>query len=863
MFGPSKPADRLVPRYDSPAARPRAAAPVANRPRPSAWRWLGRLVGAFFALVALTGFVGVIALYGAYQFYTADLPDVQVLRDYQPAVMSRIYAGDGELMQELATERRIFTAYAGIPEVVRKAFVSAEDQNFWRHRGVDPLAILRAAVTDIEHMGEGRRPVGASTITQQVAKNMLLGNEVSFRRKVREAVLAMRIEQTLTKERILELYLNEIYFGQQSYGVTAAAQVYFDKPLNRLTLAEAAMLAALPKAPNTYNPLRNPEAARVRRDWVLERMAEDRDITAAQAAAAKTEPIKLAAARRPETVGYGAYFGEEVRRRLTEHFGADRMAQGGLMVRTSMDPMLQHVAERILRDGLINYDRTHGGWRGPVARLEATALRANWAERLAELGPPPGMLPDWRLAVVLEQTDTEAKLGWLDAVPNQPQMPAVPRISPMLVADLGWARPVRADRLGPPPRRIADVLRPGDVVMAELAGTANAEGNRPPARPERLLLRQIPQLQGALVSLDPRTGRVLALCGGWSHDQSQFNRATQALRQPGSSFKPFVYLTAMEQGISPSQRFADAPFVLDMGKAGQWRPNNYEQDFLGPTPLHVALVKSRNLVTLRVAQQVGMDAVAQNAIAFHVVDSMPRVLPAALGAVDTTVLRMAGAYAALDEGGREVIPTVIDSVQDRDGRLLWRPAALRCGKCDGDPDHPPVLDDPRKSIADPASVFQVVTMMQDVVAHGTGYAAGVGLNRPIAGKTGTTQDFNDAWFGGFTPDLVTVVWVGFDTPAGLGNGETGGVLAAPIWHDYMAIALKNRPVLQFVAPPGVTLTKWDTGSGTVTDAFKQGQEPGVSSAETAESSGDEQGGEQAGGGGRTTGKLDTTMGGLY
>jgi penicillin-binding protein 1A len=863
MFGPTKPTDRLVPRPDRPVVGSRHAGRVTIRPTPSPWRWVGRLVGAFFAIVALAGFVGVIALYGAYQYYTADLPDVQVLRHYQPSVMSRIYAGDGELMQELATERRIFTPYAGIPEVVRKAFVSAEDQNFWRHRGVDPLAIVRAAVTDLEHMGEGRRPVGASTITQQVAKNMLLGSEVSFRRKIREAILAMRIEQTLSKERILELYLNEIYFGQQSYGVTAAAQAYFDKPLNRLTLAEAAMLAALPKAPNTYNPLHNPEAAHVRRDWVLERMAEDRDITPAQAAAAKGEPITLAAARRPDTVGYGAYFGEEVRRRLTDHFGADRMALGGLMVRTSMDPALQQAAERILRDGLMNYDRSHGGWRGPAAHLDAAGLRGSWPERLAELAPPPGMLPNWRLAVVLEETDGEAKLGWLDAVPNQPDAPPVPRISPMLLGDLGWARPVRADRLGPPPRRIADVLRPGDVVLAELAGTPTAEGGRLSGRPERLLLRQIPQLEGALVSLDPRTGRVLALCGGWSHDQSQFNRATQALRQPGSSFKPFVYLTAMEQGISPSQRFADAPFVLDMGKAGQWRPMNYEQDFLGPTPLHVALVKSRNLVTLRVAQQVGMNAVAQNAIAFHVVDSMPRVLPAALGAVDTTVLRMAGAYAALDEGGREVVPSLIDSVQDRDGRLLWRPAALQCENCDGDPDHPPVLDDSRKSIADPASVFQVVTMMQDVVAHGTGYAAGVGLNRPIAGKTGTTQDFNDAWFGGFTPDLVTVVWLGFDTPAGLGNGETGGALAAPIWHDYMAIALKNHPVLQFVAPPGVTLAKWDTGSGTVTDAFKKGQEPGGTAAQTAsDGSGDEQS-DQGGGGGSATGKLDTTMGGLY
>ena len=836
-----------------------------STPRKSAWRWVGRIVGALFGIVVLAGLVGLIGAYGAYRFYTADLPSVDRLKHYQPAVLSRIYASDGELMQEFATERRIFVPYAAIPELVRKAFVSAEDQNFWRHRGVDPLAILRAAVTDLEHIGEGRRPVGASTITQQVAKNMLLGNEMSFSRKFKEAILAMRMEQMLSKERILELYLNEMYLGQQSYGVAAAAQAYFDKPLDRLTLAQAALLAALPKAPNNYNPIRYPEAARVRRDWVLDRMAEDHDITVQQAATAKTEPIVPTAPHRAEAVAGGEYFTEEVRHRLIDHFGAERMARGGLMVRTSMDPALQKAAERALRDGLMGYDRTHGGWRGPVAHLDPTVLRGNWAERLNELAPPFGMLPAWRLAVVLETTDTEAKLGWLNPPPDQPFAQPTARTSPMLLGDLTWARTPRGDRFGPVPRRIADVVQPGDVVMAEPVGPSTPEG-RTPSRSDRMLLRQIPQLQGALVSLDPRTGRVLALCGGWSYEASQFNRATQANRQPGSSFKPFVYLTAMEQGISPSQRFIDGPFVLDMGAAGKWRPMNYEGDFGGPTSLHVALMKSRNLVTLRVAERVGMEAVARNAIAFHVVDNMPRVLPAALGAVDTTVLRMAAAYASLDEGGREVIPTVIDSVHDSDGNVIWRASGLQCDNCSGgDPDHPPVLNDQRKSIADPASVFQVVTMMQDVVAHGTGYAAGVGLNRPIAGKTGTTQDFNDAWFGGFTPDLVTVVWLGFDTPAGLGNGETGGVLAAPIWHDYMAAALKNRPVLSFVPPPGVTMARWDSTAGSVTDAFKPGQEPGVSSGGggvAADQSEGGQGGTGSPGAAASTG-LDTTMGGLY
>jgi penicillin-binding protein 1A len=362
--------------------------------------------------------------------------------------------------------------------------------------------------------------------------------------------------------------------------------------------------------------------------------------------------------------------------------------------------------------------------------------------------------------------------------------------------------------------------------MAEIAVPTNGQG-RNAGRPERLLLRQIPLVQGALVSLDPATGRVLAMAGGWSFELSQFNRATQASRQPGSSFKPFVYLTALANGISPSQRFMDAPFVLDQGSAGKWRPSNFELDFLGPVPLRIALEKSLNLVTVRVANTVGMEAVAQTAIGFHVVDNMPRVLPAALGAVETTVLREAGAYAGIAAGGREVVPTLIDSVQDRDGHVVWQAPGRVCDGCT-DPAHPPLLADDRKQVVDAASTFQVVTMMQGVVSRGTGVAAGRGLDRAIAGKTGTSQDFQDAWFAGFTPDLVTVVWIGFDTPTSLGNNETGGANAAPVWHDFMAQALKGRPKLAFVPPAGVAMASWDSGYGTVTDAFKPEQVPGVS-----------------------------------
>ncbi|HEX4172097.1 MAG TPA: PBP1A family penicillin-binding protein [Acetobacteraceae bacterium] len=806
-----------------------------RKPRRGPFRRFARgVMGGVLAIGLLVAAVGGIGGYVAFERFGADLPDVDGLRSYQPPVMSRVYAGDGRLMAELAAERRIFVPYSAIPDLVKRAFVSAEDQNFWTHPGVDPLAIARAAVFDLTHMSQGRRPLGASTITQQVAKNMLLDNQVSLARKAREALLAMRIEQTLSKQRILELYLNEIYLGMGSYGVAAAAQAYFNKPLDRLTLSEAAFLAALPKAPNNYNPSKFAEAAKVRRDWVLDRMTEDHAITAAQAQAAKAEPIVPAEFHRPQPIPGADWFAEEVRRQLVTQFGPDVTTQGGLMVRTSLDPTLQIVAERAVRDGLIAYDRKLGGWRGPVTHLEGGAVLAkDWVGPLGQVARPAGMLPDWKLAVVLGTTDSEARLGWIDGQP---------RTGTLTLSEVAWARPVRDGKPGPAPRRITDVVQQGDVVMVEpnttlptpvaqapvgQAPVAQAKyAKAPPPASLRLALRQIPAVQGALVSLDPTTGRVLAMVGGWSFEGSQFNRATQAQRQPGSSFKPFVYLTALEKGVSPSQRFLDAPVVMDTA-AGRWRPNNFEMEFGGPTPLRIALEKSLNLVTLRVAQTIGMEPIAENAIAFHEVENMPRVLPAALGAVETTVLREAGAYASLAAGGREVVPTLIDSVQDPDGHVVWRPTAISCDNC-SDQGITPSLTDQRKEIADPQSVFQLVTMMQGVTTRGTGAPVAAGLGHPIAGKTGTTQDFSDAWFSGFTPDLVTTVWVGFDNPASLGDNQTGAHVAGPIWHDFMAVALKNRPVLQFQAPPGVTMAAWDSGSGTVTDAFKPDQVPGAS-----------------------------------
>jgi penicillin-binding protein 1A len=809
-----------MPSHEDRLAAPAAAAPPgAARARPRGWgsRVLAAVRGIFAVLTVMlmlaAGAAGLVA-WTKYQEYAADLPSLDGLRTYQPLVMSRIYAGNDRLIAELASERRIFVPFAAIPDVVQKAFIAAEDKSFYQHRGVDPLAIARAAVTDLQRIGESRRPVGASTITQQVARNMLLGtNDVSFRRKVKEALLALRIERTLSKQRILELYLNAIYLGQGSYGVGAAAQAYFNKPLDQVSIAQAAMLAALPKSPTNYNPFRDPDAALARRNWVIDRMVETGAITSQQGDVAKAENIGPDAYQRPQTVVGSEWFEGEVRRQLIERFGQDQTSQGGLIVHTSLDPALQQVADTTLRQGLMAYDRAHGGWRGPAGRLPGMGLHTDWAARLADFPRPAGMLAEWRLAVVLDATAAQAKLGWLDDRSGGES--PLPVISVLRLSDLGWARHAAPDgELGPTPRRIADVLAQGDVVMMQL----EADAGRKPV--DRLVLRQIPQVSGALVSLDPRTGRVLAMSGGWSAAASQFNRATQALRQPGSSFKPFVYLTAMEKGISPSARFLDAPFVL-----GDWRPNNYEMTFGGPTPLHIALEQSLNLVTVRVASHIGMEAVAKTAIAFHLVDAMPRVLPAALGAVETTVLREAGAYASIAEGGRVVQPTLIDSVQDRDGHIVWRPPGLAVRA--GDPAQPPLLDDPRPQVADEASAFQVLKMMEGVVLNGTGVPVVHGLDRPIAGKTGTSQDYNDAWFAGFTPDTATVVWVGFDNPRTLGDDQTGAVVAGPIWHDFMAAALKDTEPHDFPVPAGVSVVSWGCGPHDCIDAFKPDQEPGA------------------------------------
>ncbi|MGB9643868.1 MAG: penicillin-binding protein 1A, partial [Stellaceae bacterium] len=740
-------------------------------------------VCAVMLAIAGCGFVGITLWY-----FGRDLPDYQQLAHYQPPIMTRVHAGDGRLLAEYATERRIFVPIQAIPKPVINAFLSAEDKNFYNHHGVDPVSILRAAITDLSRFRANRRPVGASTITQQVAKNMLLSNEVSIERKVKEILLATRIEAALPKERILELYLNEIYLGSGAYGVAAAALTYFDKSLDELTLGEAAFLAGLPKAPNRYSPARFPQTAKARRDWVVDRMVEDGVATQAEAAQAEAQPLEIRHRQEAEEVR-APYFAEEVRRDLLARYGEKVLYGAGLSVRTSLDERLQAASDKALRTGLIAYEHSHGGWRGAIARIDP---KGDWAAHLAAV-PVPGVALDvgWRLAMVVRSEPDGAAIGFANGASGR-----IP------FSEMRWARP-RFDNgtLGPYPRGAADVVKPGDVVMVDPVNAAKAEPNSgKPAglyTPGLFTLCQVPEVSGALVAIDPHTGRVLAISGGFSFATSQFDRATQAKRQPGSSIKPFVYLTALDHGFTPSTLVVDGPISLPQGPGmPMWSPTNYtkrgqEVRFRGPTPLRVALEQSLNAVTARVASIIGMESIAETVERFGIMDHMPREYSMALGAGETTLLRHTAAYAMLVNGGKRITPTFIDRVQDRNGATIFRADQRPCDGCDDvEWGHQPVpvIPDTSEQVADPGSAYQIVTMLQGVVERGTAKVVQA-VGKPIAGKTGTTNDWRDAWFVGFSPDLAAGVYIGFDDPDSLGDDETGGHIAAPVFRDFMIAAL--------------------------------------------------------------------------
>ena len=757
-------------------------------------------------------------------YFNRDLPDYTQLIDYQPPIVTRIQAGDGRLLAEYATEKRVFVPVKAMPPLVINAFLAAEDKNFYTHPGVDILSMIRAGLTDLGRFHSDRRPVGASTITQQVAKNFLLGNEVSIQRKIKEALLALKMEKVLSKDRILELYLNEIYLGGGSYGIAAAALNYFNKSLEDLTVAEAAYLAELPKAPNNYNPDRAPEAAKARRDWVIDRMLEAGFITQQQHDAAQAEP--LVTRKRDETeIVKADYFAEEVRRELSTRFGDKMLYEAGLSVRTSLDPKLQAIADHALRDGLIAYDRRHG-YRGPIGHI---AIESQWAKALAALQAPGGITElGWRQAVVLSVDAGGITIGLDDGTKGR-----VP------FDEMKWARkPLDDAHIGPVPANPAAVLGPGDVVLVEkLAADLPAAKTGVIDSLPLYGLRQVPAVSGAIIALDPHTGRVLAMTGGFSYDSSQFNRATQAKRQTGSAIKPFIYMAALDHGYTPSSIVLDAPLTVNQGDGlPPWTPGNYTHKFYGPLPLRVGIEQSRNLITARLGIAVGLPVVASYVERFGIMDQMPLEYSMLLGAGETSVIRLTTAYAMIVNGGRRIVPSFIDRVQDRNGATIFKADDRPCDGCanvDWSNQAPPEIPDQREQVVDPRTAYQMVHILEGVIDRGTGHVI-ASLGKPLAGKTGTTNESMDTWFEGFSPDLAVGVFIGFDNPATLGGHETGATVSAPVFKEFMGEALKDIPGIPFRIPPGILLVRVNAETGRLAqpgdrkiifEAFKPGTEP--------------------------------------
>ncbi len=773
----------------------------------------------------MLGMLGLLTVFVGVWFYGRDLPDYQKLADYEPPIVSRVYAADGRLIGEFASEKRVFVPYSAIPKRVIQAFVSAEDQRFFTHPGVDVLGTARAALNNFRG---NRKTQGGSTITQQVAKNFFLSSERSFERKVKEMILSFRVERAFSKQRILELYLNQIALGRQAFGVAAASQVYFSKPLGELTVAEMAYLAALPQAPSRFSSPRFRREAQNRRDYVIGRMLEDGHITKAEADEARAAPLGLKPPPAYASVG-AEYFVEEVRRDLLAKHGEDKMKAGGFVVRTTLDPAMQAAADAALRKGLVAYDRRHG-WRGPIANLKegkGERWADGWRNKLRATPAPAGH-GDWLVAVVLEIDDGGANIGIADG-----------RRGRIPLSELTWARkqgeirveagkPTFKTATGPVIRKATDVLQQGDVVLVEKIAV-DAQNKPYPA--DTFALRQIPEANGALVAMDPYTGRVVAMSGGFSFWLSQYNTATQAWRQPGSSFKTYVYLAALMEGFTPSTVILDAPVVVKTGNM-TYRPRNSSGKFYGPTAMRTGLEQSRNLMTVRLAEATGLDKVAELATKLGVSDKLEPSMAMALGAYETTAMRHVTAYSMIVNGGKRVQPTLVDRIQDRYGKTIYRHDDRKCEGCGSvafNGQTLPKLVDNREQVVDEDNAYQVVSMLQGAVLRGTG-AAMLALNRPVAGKTGTTNDVLDAWFVGFTPDIVVAVWVGFDKPRTLGPAEQGGTTAAPIVRDFMKEALKDVPARNFTVPKGIVAVRAGNGF----EYYKRGTEPGTGKGRTVD-----------------------------
>ncbi len=794
-------------------------------------RFILSFFGAIFSLITIGLFFAAVAIGGVLWIYSRDLPSHEQLAQYTPPTISRVYSGEGQLMDEFAHERRIFLPIEEIPDIVKHAFISAEDKNFYTHHGYDVRGIGAAVWEAVQTRGETLR--GASTITQQVMKNFLLDGSRSAERKVKEIILAARFEETLPKDKILEIYLNEIFLGQNSYGVAAAAQTYFNKTLSQLNLQEVAFLAGLPTQPSNFHPVRNRDRVIARRNYVLGQMLENGYIT--------REEHDVAAAAPLLTVQNGDfpsfrtslpprdYFTDEIRRQLSGTFGEQEFFGGGLSIRATVDPELQTVAARALRDGLERYDRNQGIWRGTRQVIEPGQLETeeSWRAALAAVDVPRD-IDGWHAAVVLSTEGNSARIG-IEGVEETEEGHFIP------ADDVTWARKRQADgRLGPRATVPSDLVSVGDVVLVR--AVTNDDGSF-----RRWSLRQVPEVQGGFMAMDVNTGRVIAMQGGFSYQHSVFNRATQAQRQPGSSFKPFVYAAALDRGYSPATIVVDAPIELNTPQ-GIWRPRNSSNQYYGPTPVRTGIEQSRNLMTVRMAQEIGMETVAEYAERFGVYSPMRTFLSNSLGSQETTLFKMVAAYAMFANGGERVEPTLVDRVQDRWGRTIYRHDQRRCVDCrtpNLPPGEAPQIVAERERVMDPVTAYQLTSMMEGVMTRGTG--RGINVPVPIAGKTGTTNDAKDVWFIGYSSNIVAGCYIGYDQPRSLGSNAYGSSMCGPVFQSFMTEAVKKYGGTRFAVPPGGYFVKIDrftgarlpddaTGDHVVAEYFREGAEPMVGAA---------------------------------
>ena len=800
-------------------------------------RFILSFFGTIFSLITLGVVMVALSVGGIFWMYGRDLPSHESLAQYQPAMISRIYSGEGQLIDEFAQERRLFTPSEEIPDLIKQAFISAEDKNFYTHKGYDTRGIAAAAYEAVR--SRGRTVRGASTITQQVMKNFLLSGDRKIERKIKEIILAARLEETLDKEQILELYLNEIYLGQNSYGVTAAAQTYFNKTLSELAPHEAAFLASLPKAPSDFHPVRRKDRLLERRNFVLREMNENGYISHETYETEVAMPLRSVQNGDFESfrnvLPPRDYFTDEIRRQLTEsedyigQRGEDAFFSGGYTVRATIDEEMQVEAARSLREELEAYDRGRGRWRGTGQSIPADRLKgeADWRAALAETDVPRDVvLPTrWYPAVVLEVGAQDARIGIEDVEEDADGHWITAR-------DVTWARKVNGDgSVGRKAQVAGDLLEVGDVVLVR-AMTSDEDGSF-----LRWTLRQIPAIQGGFVAMDVNTGRVLAMQGGFSYQDSVFNRATQAMRQPGSSFKPFVYAAALDSGYSPATIVVDAPIEIDTPQ-GMWRPRNSSNKFYGPTPLRTGIEQSRNLMTIRLAQEVSMPVVAGYAERFGVYDRMGAFLANSLGSQETTLYRMVSAYAMFANGGERVEPTLVDRIQDRYGKTVYRHDRRDCVDCTSAalaPGELPRIVSHRQRMIDAITAYQLTSMMQGVVQRGT--ASGVvHLPVPTAGKTGTTNEARDVWFIGFTSNIVAGCYMGYDQPRPLGRGAYGASMCGPVFQSFMEKAVKKYGGGPFRIPPGGHFIKIDrytgarlpddaSGQYVVAEYFRDGEEP--------------------------------------